>query len=367
MTNRPVDFLFPIDGDCVTPSDGRLFGERLLVKAVVRAQEGIKVTINGIEALEEKAGIFSAEVAVEKKTVITAVSDNGDTSITVYRLDVNGGYRISVDDNIRFFAELTELYKSGAVSSIFEHPYLKVYKDAHDLYGACIHLNLFYETDTVTNFRHVLPYFNLSMMTDAFKSEWEQNSDWLKLSFHSKKEFPEFPYKESKASEVAEDYANIKREIIRFAGEASFSEVTTVHYGSCSEAGLAQLKKDGIKTLMGIFELGSNGLPSVGYDFPPALAEHISNRDFWYSSKYEMLFGRIDIVLNNHSLDENMKILEDISTKPGRAAFLELMIHEQYFYSDYSAYIPNFREFILETCKWAAEHGYRGMDEIMIC
>ena len=43
------------------------------------------------------------------------------------------------------------------------------------------------------------------------------------------------------------------------------------------------------------------------------------------------------------------------------------MIHEQYFHSDYSHYIPKFRDLVLDAAKWAYDHGYRGalMDEVM--
>ena len=48
-------------------------------------------------------------------------------------------FRISSDDNILFLKDLSE----GDYKSIFDHPYLAVYKKAHDLFGAKVHLNLF--------------------------------------------------------------------------------------------------------------------------------------------------------------------------------------------------------------------------------
>ena len=89
-------------------------------------------------------------------------------------------YRFSVDDNIWFLRDLS----FGHYSSIFEHPYLKVYKDLHDRYGAKFQLNIYYETEG----------FDLSQMTDKFKTEWIENSNWLRLSFHAKADAPEAPY-----------------------------------------------------------------------------------------------------------------------------------------------------------------------------
>ena len=75
----------------------------------------------------------------------------------------------TVDDNVRFFKEITE----RDYASIFEHPYLAMYKRLHGKYGLSVQLNLFYE----------MPSFNLTEMTDKYAEEWRENSDWLKQSF----------------------------------------------------------------------------------------------------------------------------------------------------------------------------------------
>ena len=80
----------------------------------------------------------------------------------------------TVDDNIRFFKEIMQ----SGYESIFEHPYLQVYKRLHDKFNAKVQLNLFFEDSE----------FELSEFTSAYKNEWEENSDWLKLSFHSQYE-----------------------------------------------------------------------------------------------------------------------------------------------------------------------------------
>ena len=80
----------------------------------------------------------------------------------------------TVDDNIRFLKEITE----NRYKSIFEHPYLAMYKRLHEKYGLKVQLNMFYCTSG----------FDLSLMSDSYYSEWEENSDWLKLYFHSEYE-----------------------------------------------------------------------------------------------------------------------------------------------------------------------------------
>ena len=132
----------------------------------------------------------------------------------------------TVDDNVRFFKEITE----RDYASIFEHPYLNMYKRLHDKYGLKIQLNLFYE----------MPSFNLTEMTDKYAEEWRINSDWLKLSFHSKLENP-YPYQYSDYDEVFTDCKNVHNEIVRFATPDALGKTTTVHCCRATEDGLRAL------------------------------------------------------------------------------------------------------------------------------
>ena len=52
--------------------------------------------------------------------------------------------------------------------------------------------------------------------------------------------------------------------------------------------------------------------------------------------------------------------MEQIWETKQDAHFLEVMIHEQYFYSDYRHYIPEFREMLRTACRFLMEHGYHG-------
>ena len=81
---------------------------------------------------------------------------------------MNKSFCFTVDDNIRFLKELTE----GNYPSVFDHPYLAMYRRLHETYGVCVQLNLFYECDG----------FTLSSMTDAYREEFSENAHWLKMS-----------------------------------------------------------------------------------------------------------------------------------------------------------------------------------------
>lgn len=283
--------------------------------------------------------------------------------------DFNGKYRISLDDNILCLADLTR--NKNIYTSIFDNPYMKIFKKAHDLYGAKIHMNVFYEykndEDDRSRFSGEREYFNLSMMTDKYKEEWKVNSDWLKLSFHSRSEKPDKPYLNVTAECIKEDIELVHREILRFAGPESLSEVTTLHWGACNEEGVRALRSQGYRGLVGFFSVTESGETRVAYCYSYDLVQHLNGRSFWVDTEEDISYGKVDMVLNNYRLDEIVPNLEKIYKEKQESGFIELLMHEQYFYPDYCLYIADFENIILGASKWLTEHGYQGtlMSEVM--
>ena len=188
------------------------------------------------------------------------------------------------------------------------------------------------------------------------RDEFRANSNWLKLSFHSESEMPDAPYENADGETVRKDCLRVHREIIRFAGEECLSSCTTVHWGSANEDGVRALRELGYRALTGYF------IPprSVSYYAPEELVAHIYERDFWKDTATDMIFGRIDFVLNCIGHEENMKAVKEIIASPTRGGFVSLMIHEQYFHKDYIKYLPDFETRVLEPCALLAENGYEG-------
>ncbi len=359
---QPLAFLSPINGDCVNARDGRMVGETLWVHVKVAAPAGSEVFVNR-QRLTAADGVYEGAVPLTgRRTLLTAEdrTHGTGTEITVLHLpQAVGKYRISSDDNILFLKDLTahrEEYRS-----IFENPYLAVYKKAHDLYGAKVQLNLFYEfcPSEALFSSPDRSYFNLSMMTDRFKEEFRANADWLKLAFHARKEMPPAPYRNATAEEITRDCIAVCREIVRFAGAESLSDSTTVHFGEATREGVRALRALGLRSLTGYFEK-HHGKPLVAYYTEGDLTDHIGARDFWYDAETDMFFGRIDRVLNLGSLSEIMEEVPRIAADPHRGGFVSLMIHEQYFYSDYSRYLADFEARVLEPCRYLFENGYLG-------
>jgi len=363
-TSAATRFLFPIDGDYINERDGVTADGGVDCEVTVASMPHADVTVNGVSATEEN-GIYRATVRVfEGINTLKAhnLTDGSKATVTVYYLPrATGKYRISSDDNILFLADITA--KKDTYTSIFDNPYLSVYKEAHDLYGAKVHLNLFYAFDRAAAacFGDERPDFDLSMMTDKFKAEWEANADWLRLSFHARREMPAAPYKFASPETITQDFLDVKREILRFAGERTFAgDVTTVHYGEANPPCVAALRALGVTTLAGYFETDKNGDPLVAYYAPLPLIAHVGERDFWRDTEMGVRFARIDLVTNRFTFEEVMEKMHHIVEHPYRGGFVSIMIHEQYFYKDYKRHLPDFRARVLEPARLLFERGYSG-------
>ena len=357
--NQPVHFVFPIDGDCINGADGVRDGNDVLVKVKVAAPAGADIAVNDVKATFN-GETYEAEIRFDSYrtalTAVDAVSGESDT-IAVYKLKaLEKKFRLSSDDNILFLRDIAK--NQDKYASIFDNPYLKMYKRAHDASGVCVHLNLFFETGSDTN---APDYFNLTMVPDKYKAEWEANSDWLRLSFHSRTNEPLWPYKNTTHSKLFNDCKLVHNEILRFAGEKSLAKTTTLHFGATNETGVRALRTLGYQTLAAYFEFDSEGNTMVSYFYPKDLVSYLGERDFWRDTQEDVTYARIDRVLNlAKTVDGNLDVVKEVAKNPTRGGFIELMIHEQYFYEDYYAYIPAFGDIVCENCKWLKDQGYVG-------
>lgn len=245
-------------------------------------------------------------------------------------------YRFSLDDNILVFKDLAE----NNYFSIFENDYLALLKSVHDKFGTKIQLNIYYQTDG----------FVLSRMPDRYKPEWESVSDWLKLSFHAYSD--DDRYADCSYDKMKHDCELVQNEILRFAGEKSLSYYTTLHYISCSKAGVDAMKDSGIKGLVGLF--GTYEKPRAAYHLTTAVSDYMQENSFYQDEETGLVFIRNNLVLNEVDIEEIVPRLE----KYEDTEFIEIMIHEQYFHPDYKWYTPGFEEKIYAAIKWLTAYGY---------
>lgn len=245
-------------------------------------------------------------------------------------------YRFSLDDNIWVFRDIAR----NNYKSIFENDYLALLKSIHEEFGTKIQLNVYFETDG----------FVLSQMPDKYKSEWEENSDWLRLSFHAYDN--DTHYNECTYEQMKRDCELIHNEIIRFAGEKTLSYYTTLHFVACPKEGVEAMRDCGIKGLVGLF--GTYETPRVPYHLAPEISTYMQENCFWKDEETGVQFMRNDIVINRFKCEEIVPELE----KHNGGKFYEVMIHEQFFHKDYPNYQPDFAEKLRITMQWLTDNGY---------
>jgi hypothetical protein len=343
-----IRFISPVDGDMLNDYDGSISGGSLKTEVKISAPPGMKLFINGIQACFS-GGTYSATVSLKdyKNAIEASDTATGEKlSIVVYWMkNVLNKYRLSLDDNIWFLKDISA--NAGKYKSVFENPYLGMLKQVHDTFGTKIHLNLFYQTDG----------FNLSQMTDKYKSEWKDNAGWLRLSFHALQEFPDRPYLTAGYDQVKHDCILVKEQIIRFAGEELTGPVTTLHWGAAKAEGTRALKDEGYLALAGYFS--AEGPDTVSYYLNDEKRLHVNNRFLWRDNAEGIIFSRMALVINTVKLEEIVPYLDKLRSSGHKPPYADLMIHEQYFYPSYFNYQPDFRDKVITAVKWAADNGYK--------
>ena len=146
-----------------------------------------------------------------------------------------------IDDVIWPFRDIAR----NRPASIFDQVLLKMLKEAHDRYGLKVVLNAFYRTD----YFYGEEEFTLAQMPDTYKEEWEANSDWLKIAFHAKQEFPDYPHVNIDYEDMKRDITVFNKEVIRFAGEKSLSSAFNPHWSPVSKEGVKALRDCGFNLM----------------------------------------------------------------------------------------------------------------------
>lgn len=350
-TLKNNNFIFPVEGDIIHNMDGETneSEQSIIINVLFSAPFESSIIINNKPATfnkEKKAFEASIVLKKQKNTITVENKMNGEKkSITVfYAPHFNGKYRLSVDDNIWFLKDLT--VNSNKYNSIFDTPFLAVFKRLHEKFGTKVHFNLFYETEG----------FNLSKMTDKYKKEWKDNADWIRLSFHANQEFPDRPYLNASYEKVEQDCKKVLAEIKRFAGEASLAKVTTLHWGAANVQGSRALRDAGYTTQVGYFNVDDEALEPVAYYLTKDEIRHIKKRFVWHDTKENISFVRASIVVDTKALTEIPSYLNAHAIAP---PFADFLVHEQYFYSHYTNYQPDYEQKLNATIEWAHQKGYK--------
>lgn len=290
-----------------------------------------------------------------------------------------------IDDTIWVLRDLTRTKPE----SLFDVPFLKLLKNAHDKYGLRVQLNLFYRTD----YFYGNDEFTLADVTDAYKPEWESASDWLKLAFHAKQEFPDYPHINAKYRDVYDVFKDIEKEVFRFAGEKSFTYGVCAHWLPVSKEGVKALYDCGVRILDAscgeIYEYNGD-TTSLPYGHAARLLNNRQPETKIFSRGTRDVAIDASICGYNHLTPEKSLVSSGLATytdpetsmkfKTYSTApclnltpyaeleadfsrvlgeeFLGICVHEQYFYEDYFAYQPDYADKIYKMSEILTENGY---------
>ena len=292
-----------------------------------------------------------------------------------------------IDDVIWLFRDLTR----QRPTQLFDNPFLKGLKEAHDKYGMKVQLNLFCRTD----YFYGSDEFCLHEMTDAYKDEFAAASDWLRFSFHAKQEFPVFPHINAEYEDVKSVLDYTKEQIARFASEANFSRVTMPHWFCMSKDGCKALHDGGIK-LLGSSYGETCEVPDDRSSLPDSYGKQnigrlLYNRKpeakFWldtgFLASYNHLTGDVGratigtlnthydpetglhfkifarghgLTLDEHPTEEACEIARNLLAEGDEC--ITYGTHEQYFYPYYIIHQPEYMEKSHAVAKLMSEAGY---------
>ena len=349
----------PITG-VVEDSDGKPIA--LKIKVAGEAPPDANVTANGIEC-RRNGKTFETEIELRQKMneiIVKSKSPSGEvleSGITVLWLKNSvPRYRFTIDDTI--FC-LREIHRNGC-KSLFDNVFFENLRELHRKYGTKAALNLFYETSGDKEHLNVeREHFNLSQFSDRYKPEWQANADWLRLTFHAKREHPDEPYKNASAEMLIGDFVEVEREIKRFAGEEAYLPATVIHWGTIRPETYKPLAAHGVTALSGYFVRYQGGDYYVHYQMDVPRCGYLNKHDFLLDVDSGIVFSRMDLVANLVQLSDIIPTLEKVVADPNTAEFIDLMTHEQYFWPFYKNYLPDHWDRLDHAFAFLTERGYK--------
>jgi hypothetical protein len=321
------------------------------LRVAVRGEAPLRdrVVVNGQPARRAGAEFRAEALLTDRESDIVAEAE-GPRGRAEHRVRVVWDrhsvprYRISIDDNSFFLRDVAQ----RRYGSLFECFYLRGLRELHRRYGAKFVLNIYYTTGED---------FALPQFPDRYRGEWADNAEWLKLAFHAHANEPARPYEHAAARQVIADLDQVAAEILRFAGEATYSPPTIIHWGLVQPDAFRALAGRGVRVLSGYFAPCATGW-DVHYLLDDDRAEYLSRHDALMDFASGITFSRIDLVVNNTPIDRIVPTLAPLAEDPNTAEIMDLLTHEQYFWDFYPHHVPDHFERLETAIRWVTERGY---------
>lgn len=340
----------PFHGAILNRRHGQEIDGGLKIKIRGEAPLRDRITVNGITA-QHKGREFISEIVLREKETEIVASSEGSLGHREHRIRVLWDkqsyprYRFSIDDNSFFLRDITR----KGYKSLFDCFYLKGLQELHTKYGTRFVLNIYYTTGDG---------FELNQFPERYKSEWQDNANWLKLAFHAYANFPNRPYQYAPAEQLIADLDKVAEQIHRFAGEETYSPPTVIHWGMVQPTALKLLAERGVRVLSGYFTQ-NNGIWDVNYWLDEVRSEYLSRHDALMDFDSGIIFSKVDLICNNTPVNLIISVLDQIANNPNRAEIMDLFTHEQYFWPFYFNFVPDHFQRLDTAIGWVTERGYK--------
>ena len=346
------------DGAVLDHNDGIETPDYLEITVEGIATSQAEVLVNGRHA-DRCDRLFTAKVRLTQKVnTITALADDAfgvvtQTITVIWDKQSFKRYNFFFDDCSFFLRSIG----TTRPKSIFDEMFLGRLKAIHEKYGTKFTLNLFGHDD-----HH--DYF-ITDFPEDYKAEFKANSDWLKMSFHAKSEFPDRPYQNATAETLAEDYDFIYGQVCRFAGKECFMRPLVIHWGMTNPDNFKVLRERGVKLLTGGFldcatrigETHACSVTDIGYHYEKDYAIYLRDKRRIYDRHQDMLLMTNMVCCNLCPQDRIHQKFQELAANP--CDTISLMSHEQYSYPDYFNYLPDHLDRIELACRLITEAGYK--------
>ena len=226
--------------------------------------------------------------------------------------------------------------------------------DLNRRYGTKFSLNIYYSTDLGDK-----NAFDLTQFSDRYKSQWQDNADWLKLAFHAYSDLPDRPYQNDEhGKKMLADMDKVVEQIYRFAGQQAYCEPAVIHWAMAPKSALEPLYGQGVRVLSGYFAK-IDGKWDINYLFDDIRSEYIAQRGLLKDFDSGIVFSRVDIVVNDMAIEEIEPLLEKRAGDTNHTGIIDMFTHEQHFWSFTPDYLPNHPQMLEMAIRWVTERGYK--------
>ena len=340
----------PFHGAILNRHHGREAAGGLRIPVSGTAPVDVAVSVNGTKASRHGATFSSEIVLRDKETDIVAKAlgpgGQGESRVrVVWDRHSVPRYHFSIDDNSFFLRDIAQ--KNYA--SLFDCFYLKMLRRFQTKYKAKFVLNIYFAT---------ADGFTLRDFPDRYKTQWQDNADWLQLAFHAYADAPSRPYQDVAPEKLIADLKLVNEQIVRFAGEEVCSSPTNLHWAMCRQSAFRPLYEHGVRVLSGYFR-GHDGKWDINYRFDGERSEYISQHDMLKDFASGIIFTNDDIVCNTVPVDRIAATLDPYADNPNRSEIILLLTHEQYFWPFYEHFVPDHEQRLDAALRWVTEHGYK--------